>query len=155
MPYYFVGCVFLDRAGRFSCFWIAYERATRRILRRFCDTGKLQRLAVRPPGVAIKSFEVYRPVGNDFVEIFFVRQASGREKSVVPSASQNPEQFGMSGRVVFNPLPNFGYRGGIVEIHLQDAQRSVQEVNVAVGETRQNKTPLRIDDAGPFSAMSF
>src|SRR5207253_8824246 len=53
-------------------------------------SGELQSLAVGPPAVAVEGFEINRAVGNDLVEIFFIRQSGGRKNRILPASAENP-----------------------------------------------------------------
>src|SRR5205823_5669140 len=105
------------------------------------DVGEFQGFGICPVSVAIVAFQKCGPIGENFVEIFFVGERRG-EHGVVPASTEYPIVAGMSGAVCAQTLLDVGGVLGAFEIDATEAERAVDEVNVAVSEAGQDQSAL-------------
>src|SRR2546421_3903139 len=87
-------------------------------------------------------------VRYNFVEEFLVGQ-SGRTKGWIrPAHAGNPGFVWMCCRVLLHPVLNLCHSRSAIQNHLRQSQRTVHEVNMAIGEAGQHQSSAEIDDLG-------
>src|SRR6266404_9178677 len=140
-----VGRIFLNGPGWLACFGVAHERSTRWIGSVLGYVRDLKRLAVRPPGVPVKSIEIHRTIRNDLVEVLLVRHAGGSEHRIIPSAPQEPRFIRMGRSIRLHPALDLRDCLDPIQKDLLKQQGTFHEVSVTIGEAGEHEAVLCID----------
>src|ERR1700686_388898 len=135
--------IFFNRAGRLAT-GIADKLSSCRVWCLSCDSGQLQRFAIRPPRVAIETFQIDGTVGNYLIENGLGRQ-SIVECRVLPSSPQDPRQFGMCTCICFYLLLNVWDSTRLVQVYLQQAEGSVKKMNMAIDKAWKHEMMFGVD----------
>ena len=105
--------------------------------------------------MSVITFEENRATGEEFIQIFLVRERLGTEHSVVPAAAKDP----VVPRTLSGILPqSFLNVGGVLkalEIHAPQTEGAIQEMNVAVDNARKHKLSAGVDDLGTHAAPTL
>ncbi len=131
-------CALLKRAGWLSGLCVAHDYAIRGVGRPLVDAGQSHGLRVCPIRVAVVAFEEHRPVGEKGIQVLLVRQGFLPKHGVFPAPAQDPVVGGVLGRV--SPQALLNVRGILrtLQIDAAEAERAIQEVDVAIGESGQD-----------------
>ena len=92
------------------------------------------------------AFEEYRAIGEDFIQIFLVREGLGTEHGVIPSAAKNPVIPRMFDGILAQSFLNLRGVFCAFKIHPAETQRAVHKVDVTIDETREHKFSAGVDD---------
>src|SRR5947207_5655306 len=103
------------------------------------------------------AFEEYRAIGEDFIQIFLVREGLGTEHGVILSAAKNPDIPGMFEGILAQSFLNLRGVFCAFQMHPAETQRAVHKVDVTIDETREDTFSAGVVDfcAHATTALDF
>jgi hypothetical protein len=144
---------FFERACRFACFRITNDGAIRRVRSFVGDSSEFQGFRICPAGVSVIAPNEGGAIGEDFVEIFFVRQSFRTEHGVVPARAEDPGVAGVFGGEFMQHFLNVGGILRAFKMHAVKAEGTIEEVDVAVNEPGENEPSAGVDYFGAGAAQ--
>ena len=88
--------------------------------------------------MAIETVQQDGAVGKNIVEILLVGKGTGAEDVVCPALPQDPRFVGMSVSIFFYRGLNFGNSVGVAEVRLGEGFRTLEQMQVRIGEAGKN-----------------